>query len=273
MTDRVLSFLHVTLLLSVAALTVGGRSPDDPFDHAHAGLGAVLDRVLEEGLVDYAELRRSPEALDSYLASLADVTPRELGSWSRSERFAYWINAYNAFTLQLVRDEGPVKSIKKIGGWFGSPWKKRFIPMAGFDPKGKGRKLCLDDIEHGILRPQFVDARLHAAVNCASLGCPPLRAEPYRGTVLDRQLRDQVRSWLMDADRNNLRQVKGAIQVSKIFDWFEEDFGGKDEAVVNWIAEQLGDPELAGALRRASPELRVRYMDYDWGLNALPERR
>jgi hypothetical protein len=81
---RILSFLHLTLLVSVAALTVGGRSLDDPFDHAHAGLGAVLDRVLEEGLVDYAELRRSPEALDAYLASLVDVTPRELGSWSRS---------------------------------------------------------------------------------------------------------------------------------------------------------------------------------------------
>lgn len=270
---RLLSLLHLGLLAAIVTVTLGGRSPDEPFDHAHAGLQAVLGEVLEEGLVDYAGLRRSPEGLDAYLASLEGVTPRELGRWSRAERFAFWINAYNAFTLQLVRDAGPVTSIKKIGGWFGSPWKKRFIPMAGFDPKGKGRKLCLNDIEHEILRPQFADARLHAAVNCASIGCPPLRPEPYRAAGLDRQLSDQVRTWLMDADRNDLRPVKGAVRVSKIFDWFEEDFGDGDEEVVGWIATQLQGAEVADALRRAAPKLRVRYMDYDWGLNALPERR
>ncbi len=273
MLDRLISLLQLGLLTSIAVVSLGGRSPDEPFDHGHAALGAVLDKVLDDGLVDYAGLRRSPDGLDAYLAALVKVTPRELEGWSRAERFAFWINAYNAFTLQLVRDEGPVTSIKKIGGWFGSPWKKRFIPMDGFDPKGKRRQLCLDDIEHGILRPKFADARLHAAVNCASLGCPPLRAEPYRGTDLDQQLSDQVHAWLVDPDRNDLKPLKGAIRVSKIFDWFEDDFGGGDEEVVRWIATQLQDADLAGVLGRAASTLRVRYLAYDWALNAQPKRR
>ena len=262
--------------LSVAAavlLGLGSRSVSDPFDHSHARLAVVLEAAVDQGLVDYRGLREAPEALDAYLASLLRVTPSDHGRWTRQQRFAFWVNAYNAFTLQLVRDEGPVDSIKKIGGWFRSPWKRRFIPLGAFDPLGKGRELCLDDIEHRILRPRFNDARVHAAVNCASLGCPPLRAEPYRASELEEQLGAQVRAWLLDAGRNDLREVKGAVRVSKIFDWFEEDFGGSDELVVRWIAGQLGEAEVAGALREAAPRLRVRYLDYDWSLNAQAGRR
>lgn len=273
MTTLDLSILRMAALLAGLSLVLGWRSLDEPFDHGHGALGSVLDEVLEDGLVDYASLRRSPEALDTYLAALSSVTTTEVGKWTRAQRFAFWINAYNAFTLQLVRDEGPVESIKDIGGWFTTPWKRRFIPMGAFDPKGKGRRLCLDDIEHRILRPRFEDARLHAAVNCASRGCPPLRPEPYRAVTLERQLTEQVRSWLTDSSRNDLRINQGAIRVSKIFDWFEEDFGDGDPEVIRWIVAQLEPGPLAAALREAGPRLRVRYLDYDWALNALPERR
>lgn len=273
MTRGTLSIPRLAALLAGLTLVLGWRSVDPPFDHGHSGLAAVLDEVLEEELVDYAALRRAPEPLDSYLAALASVTPRQVQGWSRAQRFAFWINAYNAFTLQLVRDEGPVKSIKEIGGWFGSPWRRRFIPLGSFDPKGKGRRLSLDDIEHRILRPGFKDARLHAAVNCASRGCPPLRPEPYQAATLERQLTEQARSWLLDRGRNDLRVDRGAVRVSRIFDWYEEDFGDGDAEVVGWIASQLEEGHQADALRAAGPGVKVRYLDYDWGINALPERR
>ena len=268
-----LSLLRIAALLTGLSLVLGWRSLDEPFDHGHRALGAVLDEVLEDGLVDYAALRRSPEPLDSYLSALSSVTPKQLGEWTRAQRFAFWINVYNAFTLQLVRDEGPVDSIKDIGGWFSTPWKQRFVPMGSFDPKGKGRRLCLDDIEHRILRPRFGDARLHAAVNCASRGCPPLRPAPYQSATLERQLTEQARSWLLDRGRNDLRVDRGAVRVSRIFDWYVEDFGDGDAEVVGWIASQLEEGHQADALRAAGPGVKVRYLDYDWGINALPERR
>ncbi|MEO1478576.1 MAG: DUF547 domain-containing protein, partial [Bacteroidota bacterium] len=154
------------------------------FDHS------TYDRVLKtyvdrNGLVDYAGLLNDRAGLDGYLERLAATDPSNLG---RSEQLAFWINAYNAYTLQLVRDRGPVKSIKKIGGWFTMPWSIEFIGLPAFDPDGDDDDLTLDEIEHEILRPVFRDARVHAAVNCASVSCPPLRAEAYRGKDLDEQL-------------------------------------------------------------------------------------
>ncbi|MEM9798680.1 MAG: DUF547 domain-containing protein [Planctomycetota bacterium] len=262
-------------VILVAPIGAQEPAPQPEFDHSHAGLTAVLEAVLKDGLVDYATLRRSPDALDAYLAGLEATTPADHARWSRDERFAFWINAYNAYTLQLIRDRGPVKSIKKLGGLFGSPWKKEFIPLAAFDPDRKGKRLTLDEIEHEILRPTFEDARLHAAVNCASLGCPPLRREAYVAERLDAQLADQVLLWLLDGSRNRVRPERGSIRVSKIFDWFEDDFGGRDERVVRWIADQVEakEPALASELRSNAPRLDVRYLSYDWSINAQKDRR
>ncbi|MEM8710066.1 MAG: DUF547 domain-containing protein [Planctomycetota bacterium] len=243
------------------------------FDHSHAGLTAVYDAVLKEGLVDYAALRRSPEALDSYLAALSATTPSIHASWSRNERFAFWINAYNAFTLQLIRDKGPVKSIKDLGGWLSTPWEKKFIPMPAFDPEKKNKKITLDEIEHEFLRPVFKDYRLHAAINCASMGCPPLRAQAYTASGLDEELADQVAVWLGDPTRNRVTPAGGKIRVSKIFDWFKKDFGKKDERVIRWIADHVGDESLAATLRAQAKDLDVSYLSYDWSINAQPGKR
>ena len=247
--------------------------PQAEVDHTHAGLTAVYDVALSGGLIDYAGLRTSPKALDAYLAKVAAVTPAQFSTWSRDQRFAFWINAYNAFTIQLIRDEGPVKSIKDLGGFFSSPWEKKFIPMPAFDPEKKNKKITLDEIEHEFLRPVFKDARVHAAINCASNGCPPLRSTAFSAEGLSDQLNDQVAVWLSDSTRNQVVPSKGRIRVSKIFDWFDEDFGKSDQAVALWIAKHVGDEAVAQTLRAAAKDVDVRYLDYDWKVNAQTGKR
>lgn len=265
------------LTLAAAPLLTGpapGAQETPAFDHTHAAWTEVLEGALsEDGLVDYAGLRKSKEALDAYLEALEATTPEQHAGWTRDERFAFWINAYNAYTIQLIRDRGPVKSIKKLGGWFTSPWEIKFIPMPAFDPEEDGDDLMLDEIEHDILRPVFEDARVHAAINCASLSCPPLRAEAYQGAKLDEQLDDQTALWLADPSRNGITAGAKRLKVSKIFDWFEDDFGGKDEAVVRWIADHVEDEALAKDLRARADDIDVRYLDYDWSINAQKGKR
>ena len=277
-TKRSLAALAIAgSLVALAAAGVDADGDDGQprraFDHSHAGLTLILEDALENGLVDYAALRKSPAALDAYLAALESTSPAQQAKWTSGERFAFWINAYNAYTLKLIRDEGPVKSIKDLGGLFSSPWKKKFIPLNAFDPERKNKKLTLDEIEHEILRPTFKDARVHAAVNCASLGCPPLRAEAFQGARLNAQLADQVAIWLRDTKRNQVRPVNGKVRISKIFDWFDDDFGKGDEGVIRWIADNVGDAPLADSLRAQAGDLKLKYLSYDWKINAAPGKR
>ncbi len=243
------------------------------FDHTHAQWTEILKGSLDGGLVNYAALRKSPKALDAYLGQLEGTTPAQHATWTRNQRYAFWINAYNAYTIQLIRDKGPVKSIKKLGGFLSSPWEKKFIDLRAFDPEKDDDKLMLDEIEHDILRPVFKDARVHAAINCASMSCPPLRKEAFQASKLDEQLDDQVQVWLGDITRNELVPKKGKIYVSKIFNWFEDDFGGKDERVIEWIANHVKDEALGKRLKAEAKTLDVKYLDYDWSINAKKENR
>ena len=275
-----MKLIQVALVAVTAITMAAGSSPaavsarqDASFDHTHAGLTAIYDTALSGGLIDYAGLRAKPKSLDVYLAQLAATTPAQHAKWSRDQRFAFWINAYNAYTIQLVRDKGPVKSIKDLGGFFSSPWEKKFIPMPAFDPDKKSKKLTLDEIEHKLIRPIFNDARVHAAINCASMGCPPLRATAFSAEGLSEQLQSQVGVWLTDTSRNQVAPAGGKLRVSKIFDWFEKDFGKNDEAVVQWIASHVGNESVSKALRAAAKDLKVRYLDYDWKVNAQSGKR
>jgi len=277
-----------TLLILLASLAPSGappstapaRTPAAPeqaspgtpaavgFDHTHEALTRALRPHVRDGLVDYRGLSDDRAALDAYLAGLAEVTAREQKEWSEQQRFAFWINAYNAYTLQLVLDHYPVKSIKDIGSVFSSVWDKEFIPLGGLYPKGPKKLLSLNHIEHDILRPGFADPRVHAAINCASVSCPALAPEAYRAERLDDQLDSAVRAWIGDESKNRFDRAGGALYISKIFDWFEKDFTQDGGDVHEWIA-RYAPPSIAEWIR-SDDKLKTRYLDYSWELNDLP---
>ena len=211
----------------------------------------LLSRYVKAGVVDYQGLKTEEDRLDAYLAELAKVAPDDL---PREARFAFYINAYNAWTLKLILTGYPgVESIKDLGTLFASPWKKK---IARID----GKTLTLDQIEHDILRPEFKDARVHFAINCAALSCPPLRSEPYDAHRLDSQLTEATVDFINRGDRNYLQGA--TLYLSRIFKWFNGDF---TPDVVEFV-RQYAAGELKKSLSE-SKKVKVDYLDYDWSLN------
>ncbi|MBW2206539.1 MAG: DUF547 domain-containing protein [Deltaproteobacteria bacterium] len=169
--------------------------------------------------------------------------------------FAFYVNAYNAWTIKLILTGYPgIESIKDLGSLFKSPWKKKICRI-------DGEVITLDDIEHNILRPQFKDPRVHFAVNCASKGCPPLLAEPYTGSRLDKQLNQVTRAFINDPKRYRIE--KDTLFVSKIFKWFSEDFNND---VIGFFL-QYAEGDLKKTLESNRGKIKVKYLDYDWSLN------
>jgi len=223
-----------------------GAAPDDSI------YAELLNRYNRNGLVDYAGFKRDEVRLDQYLAVLAKIDPNTL---SRSEQFAYYANAYNAWTIKLILTGYPgVESIKDLGSLFKSPWKKKFVEL-------DGKVITLDNIEHDILRPRFKDPRVHMAVNCASKGCPPLWNEPFTGSRLDDQLDAAARSFINNPGFNRLEG--NTLFVSKIFKWFREDF---EDDVIGFI-EKYAEGQLKARIQANRALLEVEYLDYDWSLN------
>jgi hypothetical protein len=226
------------------------RSGQMPVDHRI--YAELLKAFVRDGVVDYNGLKQQEERLDRYLDQLAGVTPDQLDA---GERFAFYVNAYNAWTLKLILTHYPgIASIKDTARFWQSPWKKE---IARID----GRLLTLDEIEHDILRARYADPRVHFAVNCASKGCPPLRGEPFTGQDLDRQLDQSTRAFINDPARYRL--AGDTLYVSRIFKWFSEDF--KDDPV--GFFRQYAEGDLKKALQEGPRELKVKYLDYDWSLN------
>ena len=191
--------------------------------------------------------------LADYIRHLEGIDPTTL---SADEAFAYWANLYNALTVGLVIDQYPVASIRQIGGGLfnAGPWKQEITTV-------NGQRLSLDNIEHDILRAHWREPRVHYAVNCASLGCPNLLADPFTGETLDRQLDAAARAYV-----NHPRGVRiddGRIVASSIYKWFKVDFGDSDAGVLDHLA-QYAEPDLQQRLRGAR---RIHRYDYDWSLN------
>jgi hypothetical protein len=205
---------------------------------------------------DYGGVSTSDrKALDGYVAGLAALP---IDAYNRSEQLAYWVNLYNALTIQVVLAHYPVESIRDIdispGLFADGPWGKPLVSVAG-------EALTLNDIEHRILRPIWKDPRIHYAVNCASVGCPDLQTVPFTGrtadALLDRAARDYV---------NSARGVwagKDGLVVSSIYIWFKDDFGGNDKAVIAHLS-RYADAQLSARIAQ-TPKL-VDH-DYDWSLN------
>jgi hypothetical protein len=228
------------------------------FDPSHAAWTALLKKhvvVLQDGKssqVRYAAFAKDRLALKAYLDTLSGVKETEFRSWSKPHRMAFLINAYNAFTVELILAHYPVKSIKDIGSdLFNNRWKMKFFRLFGQD-------FNLDQIEHEMLRKPgaYDEPRVHFALNCASVGCPMLREEAYVAERLESQLEEQARRFLSDPTRN--RYAKGRLEVSKIFDWFKEDFAPRDKFFARY-ADVLGG---------TSNE--ILYLDYNWALNDFP---
>lgn len=252
-------------LVAIIALLAPGAAAAQGFDHGHTAWDALLKKhvvVLQAGKasqVRYAQFARDRAALKGYLDILSGVGEAEFGTWSREQRMAFLINAYNAFTVEKVLTRYPdLKSIRDFGTVFGNPWKDRFFRLLG-------REETLDGIEHGMLRKPgaYDDARVHFAVNCASIGCPMLREEAYVAGRLDRQLEEQTRRFLSDRSRN--RYANGRLEVSKIFDWFKEDFGARGKFFSRFAAELADAPE--GRQSVAEGKAPLAFLDYDWALN------
>ena len=244
-------------LLALALLA----APALAFDHAHAAWGALLERNVIEldggkaSRVRYAGMAADRAQLKRYLDTLSATPRTEFDAWSRSEQMAFLINAYNAFTVEKILGRYPdIRSVWDYGRLFGNPFKDEFFSLLG-------QRASLDWIEHGTLRKTYRDARVHYALNCASVSCPMLRAEPYIAAKLDAQLEDQARRFLSDASRNRYRD--GRLEVSKIFDWYKEDFEPRNDYFARY-AKLLGAD--AAALRAA----RITFLDYDWALNDSP---
>lgn len=208
--------------------------------------------------VDYSGLKSNSKHLSDYIAQLerTDVT-----ALTRDDQFAYWVNLYNALTVRVVVDHYPVASIRDIalGGSLaaaviGGPWKAKLAKVCGLD-------LALDDIEHTILRGEFKDPRLHYAINCASVGCPNLRIEPFTGGDLEITLEAAARDFINSP--RGMAIENGQIVLSGIFKWYRRDFGGDERAVLAHIARYADKPRRAAIERR----LPVTRYDYDWRLN------
>ncbi len=264
----------IIALLSAGLLT-GGLVEANGFDHRYTTYAEVLTRHVRVPRVDYAALRADRSRLDRAVAEFDSPAARDEPRWSREQRMAFWINAYNAFTLRAIVDHYPIKS-----GWLTLHPRNSIRQIDGVWNKLKwqaaGRSVTLDDIEHKILRPTFKDARIHFAVNCASVSCPPLAAEPYRPDTLGAQLDAAARQFL--ATPEGLRVDGDTLRVSSIFKWYGDDFIEKFAPVVPG-SRDARERAILGAIVRngpAGPAERarsgravIRYLDYDWSLNDL----
>ncbi len=242
------------------------------FDHGYSTWDGLVKRHVKwlpdnkQSRVDYDAFRADRKALQQVLGDLSAVSPQIFQSWPRAQQMAFLINAYNAFTIELILTRYPdLKSIKDLGSLFQSPWKKEFFTLLS-------EKRHLDWIEHERLRPVYKDWRIHAAVNCASIGCPALRDEAFVAARLETQLEDGMQRFLADRTRNRVRN--GRLEVSMIFKWFREDFEQGQlgvrrlEDVFARYAKLLSD-DAAVQSRLQAGSVPVDFLDYDWSLNAV----
>lgn len=261
---RTLLTLCFTLLFAGAAFA--------QFDASYAAWDGLLKKHVrwlpdnKQSRVDYAGFQADRAALKQVLDGMSAVSRSEFDGWSKPQQMAFLINAYNAFTVELILTKYPdLKSIKDLGSFIQSPWKKKFFRLLGDERH-------LDWIEHEQLRPLYADPRVHGAVNCASIGCPALRHEAFAAARLDAQLDDGMLRFMGDRTRNRVRD--GRLEVSSIFKWFKEDFEKghqgfqRLEDVFARYAAQLSD-DPAEQARLKAKTMPVSHLDYDWSLNAL----
>ena len=234
----------------------------------HSAFDRLLHAHVRNGLVDYDAFKSNP-AFAGYLKLLASTTPATL---PRSEQLALWINAYNAYTIQLINAKGERESIRNVNKSFGflrlkGPWSEAFAVVGG-------TTYTLDDIEQRTIRPTFRDPRIHFALVCAAIGCPPLRSEAYTGARVDAQLNDQAVLFLTKTPAKNRVDVANrTVYRSPVFSFLDymTDFGGSEKAVGKFIARYY--PASPERTLLESGDYRVVKTEYDWSLNSVRHAR
>lgn len=225
------------------------------FDHNHNKWDNILRTYTlkreKQVYFDYKGLKKNKAVLDSYLQQLEKLSQEEFTKFSEDEKLSFWINAYNAYTIQIILKHYPVKSIREIKSGFFSigPWKISFINLLN-------KKMSLDDIEHGIIRKQFAEPRIHFAVNCASIGCPSLLQNAFTAKNLEEQLNYAAKNFLTNTKKNYVNNK--TLYLSKIFDWYGEDFDKKYGGYIHYIIQSLG---------LKSSDYVVKFNEYNWQLN------
>ena len=256
-----------TLALCTMIVTPSSAPAQAKFDHS--AFDALLHAHVRNGMVDYDAFAAAPE-FTSYLAKLASFDPATL---SQPEQVAFWIDAYNAYTIQLVNSHHERGSIRNINKSFGfvrafGPWKEKLAVVGG---KAYG----LDEIEQDILRKRYQEPRIHFALVCAAMGCPPLRSEAYVGSRLDAQLDDQARTFVLQSPTKNRVDVAAkTVYLSPIFVEFRDyikDFGGSEASVGKFIAHYYPAGPERDLL--TSGEFKVEKTSYDWTLNSQANAR
>ena len=213
------------------------------------------DKLLKKhvnlaGMVNYKGFVKDKAELDAYLKILGDNPPQS--SWSQNDQKAFWINVYNAFTVSLIVQKYPVKSIKDIAGKIykiNTPWDIQFVKIGG-------KTYDLNNVEHGILRKKYNDARIHFALVCASISCPKLQRDAYTGASVDAQLNNAGKEFLNDKSKNNIAADKASL--SKYFSWYAGDF--KQNGTMRDFINKYSATKL-------NANTKISYLDYNWGLN------
>ncbi len=244
------------------------------FDHSHKAWDDLLKKHVKytqggnASKLDYAAFAKDRAALKSVLDAYSKVPRADFDKWAKPQQQAFLINAYNAYTVELILTKYPdLKSIRDLGSFVSKPWSKKFFTLFG-------QESYLDYIEHEVLRKDGVydDPRVHVAVVCASIGCPMLRNEAFTAANLEASLDDGMKRFLSDRTRNRYNAQAKKLEISKIFDWYGKDFekGHKGfssvKATMAKYADQLADaPADRAAVRDQKAD--VAFLDYDWSLN------
>ena len=244
--------LFLLLILFSCQSPVVGMAGSTPPSH-QLWNELLKSNVKPDGQVDYKGFIREKPKLEKYLKLLSENAP-DRKTWSKNEQLAYWINVYNAFTVKLIVDFYPTKSIRDLGPRIKIPlikdvWHYKFFKIAGVE-------MSLDEVEHSILRKEFEEPRIHFAINCASVSCPPLLNEAFMAANLENQLTRVTTTFINDPIRNKISSQ--SAQLSSIFSWFKGDFTKKGTLIefLNRYAKV-----------KLSPNARITFMEYNWNLN------
>lgn len=245
----------------------------------HTSFDELLQEYVKNGLVDYRNLKQNPSDLTDYLKQIEQVNPDEFQKWSKEEQMAFWINAYNAITIEgilrnypiqwgslIARVRFPQNSIRQIGGF----WDEVFVKVMGKD-------LTLNDIEHKILRKEFNDPRIHFVIVCASIGCPLLESRAFFADDLDKRLEQATRNFINSPDKVRLDKKDNILNLSSIFDWYKEDFSISAEEMKKFENYSKAEKGVIDFVTKFFPESdqkyivqnqpKIKYLDYDWSLN------